>query len=360
MKTISVLKNLLLLHDRVEIPEIGAFIAKEKSAKIDANKNEIIPPGKELLFDSSSPQKDDLIKNSIIALGASEEEANKQITEFMKSINDKLNNNKDFEIENLGRLKKEGNKIVFIEAENSPSLNIDALGMKKVAVSTDIINKIKETQEIKPVEKKKRKEKKKEKPTKVAIVKKPKEKKTVNKAKRKKTMKAIFFTLPIIALFILIGFFHKPIISQAKSLFAKNTTDTTQTVVDNNDIDTTTTFTDNTNTNNTNTDDHSDDFGNDVEYRKILDADIPNTAEVYLGNNYKKFYLIVNSYKQNDYAENYAQQLRNQGYSPEILNGTEYYRVSLGGYNTAENLIEKYHHYYDKFNGDVWILINKQ
>lgn len=357
VKIISILKNLLLLQSRVEIPNLGAFIAKEKSAKLDDKSGEILPPNKDLSFDSSSPKNDDLLKNTLQANGFSEEDATKQIKEFVEAIKSSLNENKTFEVGDLGYFKADDDKILFVQNENSPSLVIDAVGMKKITVTPGDPKQISQTKD------KPEKKVKKEKPTKVA--KPPKEKKTVDKTKRKKVVKSILFAVPVIIVIVLLSLFHKPIIEKAKNIFTKNT-DTTQNIVDNNTTDTLT-FTDNTNnapdttsSNNSNSTDYTDDFGNDVDYRKILDADIPNTAEVYLGNNYKKFYLIVNSYKQDSYAQNYAQQLRNQGYNPDVLSGTEYFRVTIGGYNTADNLISDYNHYYDKFNGKIWILINKQ
>ncbi|MBN2662965.1 MAG: SPOR domain-containing protein [Bacteroidales bacterium] len=366
MKITSVLKNLLLLHGRVEIPELGAFIAKEVSAKVDADKGEIAPPSKELFFDISDPKKDDVLKNALIAAGSTEDEADKQISDFVNSAKNAFNENKSFVIEDLGSLKKDADNIIFIHSPEASSLSVDAIGMKKVTISSDEMKAISENKNIKTKEEKiKTKIAKKQKTPKIAALKEPKAKKVVDKAKRKKAIKSTLIVLPIIALLVFLGLFYQPIISKAKSIFAKNTQDTTKNIV-NNDVDTLT-FTDNTNidTASDNTviiddNDYSDDFGNDVEYRKILDAHIPNTAEVYLGNNYKKFYLIVNSYKQNSYAENYAQQLRAQGYNPEILNGTDYYRVSLNGYNTADNLLVDYDHYYNKFSGKIWVLINKQ
>lgn len=367
MKITSVLKNLLLLYGRVQIPELGVFITKDVSAKINADKGEIIPPSKEVSFENAISENDDVLKNALIATGITEDEANKQILYFVSSAKKAFNENKSYVIEDFGTLKKEADKIVFINNPEISSLSVDALGMKKVSISSDEMKAISETKNVKSKETKvKLKKQKTEKIPKIAAVKEPKTKKVVDKASRKKAIKSTLIVLPIIALLVVLGLFYQPIISKAKSIFAKSKQDTTKNIV-NNDVDTFT-FTDNTNidtasTNNVvvdNNQNYSDDFGNDVEYRKILDAQISNTAEVYLGNNYKKFYLIVNSYKQNSYAENYAQQLRAQGYNPEILKGTDYYRVSLSGYNTADNLLTDYDHYYNKFNGKIWILINKQ
>ncbi len=349
MELSSIIKKLLLVNDRVEINGLGSFVANNKPAQLNADKGEIAPPSKEISFDDKNIKNDDLLKKAIMKQGLSEEDAQKSIDDFVKEVKSSLETYSKYEFKGLGVLHKDKKGLFNFVLDKNDALNVAAIGMKNVKISSEEQKAVKNPILSKNNKKDKQKKPKKDKQVvKAAVVKQPKEKKVVDKKQRAKTVKSMLIVLPIIALLVLLGLYHQPILEKTKSLFANNKQDTTQ-VVDNNQVDTTINQSSNNNS----------DFGNDVEYRKLLDANISNLAEVPLGNNYKKFYLVVNSYKERGYADNYAQLIRSQGYNPEVLNGTEYYRVSIGGYNTADNLIEDYNHYFDKFGGKIWILINR-
>jgi len=356
VKIPSLLKSLLLIHDSLSIPGFCKFVSKPQSAKINLDKGEIIPPTKEVSVETVAGD-DTMLFDALIAEGYTAEDANKEINDFVQKISKELKENHRFLIDGFGTVYKGADETYSFKPLADVPLSADAISMKSVKVSVD---DLKSSKQVKPVSKEKT-TKEKEKKVKVKEIKEPKVKKekTVKtkkekdpntKAKRVKVLKTTLIIVPIVAILVLIGFFYKPIFDKIKTVLPQK--DTTE-VVNDNKIDTI--IPDNTNNNNNN----SSDFGDDEEYRKFLDAKISSSANVYLGNNYKKFYIVVNSFQSEEYAENYRQQLRTNGYNPEIINGSNYYRVTIGSYNTVDNLVKDYNHYKSKFSNEIWVLVNR-
>ena len=74
--------NLLQEHDCVIVPNFGAFVARNISAKISRDGSRIYPPNKEITFNRSLIKSDGLLINEI--------SSNENISYEM--ANDKLNN----------------------------------------------------------------------------------------------------------------------------------------------------------------------------------------------------------------------------------------------------------------------------
>ncbi len=83
-------------------------------------------------------------------------------------------------------------------------------------------------------------------------------------------------------------------------------------------------------------------------------------AHIPVGQNYKKYYLIVGSFVKKENAENFRQQLQNEGYSALVLSfGSQRHRVSIGGYNDPHKVIKAYNDYTHRHPGKgIWLLIN--
>ena len=57
--------NLLHEHDCVIIPDFGAFVSRNISAKISVDKTKIFPPNKEISFNKNLVKNDGLLINNI-------------------------------------------------------------------------------------------------------------------------------------------------------------------------------------------------------------------------------------------------------------------------------------------------------
>ena len=77
--------NLLQEHDCVIVPNFGAFVARNISAKISNDGSKIYPPNKEITFNKSLIKSDGLLINEI--------SSNENIS--YEVANDKLNNLSD-------------------------------------------------------------------------------------------------------------------------------------------------------------------------------------------------------------------------------------------------------------------------
>ncbi|MEA3451022.1 MAG: SPOR domain-containing protein [Bacteroidota bacterium] len=405
MKIISLIKTLLLTNDKFSITGLGTFISTPKSAIINKATREITPPTKGITFDTDVEQKDTIIRDALLSKGLSKEDASLEIAKFVDDVKKALSNNDNYQIPELGFFFKNREGKIEFSDRATISLIPEATGFSKISIkkqagnnksdlntsNEDIVpekidkkkniskkekrrieqekkQKLKEERKLKKEQEKrlKKEQKLKSKANKntpdkhKAIVKDKKVKKEKTKtaktpeqkAKSKKFARSLLVIIPIIVLLGAVGYFHKPIIKQAKDLIAK-VKDTTKTndniVIDDSLVD----------TSNANV---TDLLGNDDEYKKLLNSGITNTADVNLGENYKKFYIIAGSFSTNQNAQQYAKQLQNFGYSPVIIDGTgqNYYRVALGAYNKADNLKTDYTNFTNKYKKELWVLINKE
>ncbi|MBN2891778.1 MAG: SPOR domain-containing protein [Bacteroidales bacterium] len=354
MKIQSLIKALLISNEQLVIPNFGSFVSKHKSAEIDEKTGEITPPTKEIVFDQTLTLDDGTLRGELIGQGLTLEEANKEIDFLVKSINDKLESKTNYEIPELGFLSKNDKGEIFFTTTAKESLLPGNIGLSSISFNQADLNKVTVTKEKPKKEKTKSEKKDKE----ITAIEKPKKEKTEkpkkDKQKSKKAVKALLIILPIVAILVLGWIFKDPIIEKGKEIFASNKdTTNTENIVN---IDTNKVVNNNNNSNNSNIDNE---LGNDEEYRKLLDSKISSTADVFLGNSFKKFYIIVGSFSMKDNANKYKNELKNQGYDATVINGSEFYRVAIGGYDTADSLIEDYNKIKNKHGDNIWILINR-
>lgn len=366
MEITSIIKNLFLTSDNFSVTGLGTFIAKPKSATIDQKTGEITPPTKEIVFDTRPEQNDTILRDALLDAGVSEEEASMKIAEFVDNVKKALSNNDNYQIPDVGFFYKNRQGLIEFSNITTTSLLPEAAGFNSITLNKSVENKqtktTKVTKEKEPKVKKTKEPKKlkektvktpKEKVEKLAKQPKVKREKTPEeKEKSKKSTRNLLFIIPILIIIALLAVFYKPIINEGKKLFSLNNDSTVEQI--NNPIT-------DSNTNDTNNSNLNNQLGNDNEYKKILNSNITNTAEVNLGATYKKFYIIVGSFSTNQNAEQYAKQLRNLGYSPVIIDGADqrYYRVALGSYDSADKLIKDYTDFSNKYGKELWVLINK-
>ena len=111
------ISELLFLHDCVIIPDFGGFVANNKSAQLNNLTGALTPPSKEILFNINLKTNDGLLINHIAKNeNISPELAKKKLSEYVDSINTKLNKSKILRLEKIGLFTKgkEGN-ITFIQ-----------------------------------------------------------------------------------------------------------------------------------------------------------------------------------------------------------------------------------------------------
>ena len=112
--------NLLQEHDCVIVPNFGAFVTRNISAKISSDRSKIFPPNKELSFNKNVVKNDGLLLNAISSNeNISYEGAEQKITNWVRRINKKLEKQRYIEIKNIGSFSLKNTKYVFVPNQNS-------------------------------------------------------------------------------------------------------------------------------------------------------------------------------------------------------------------------------------------------
>ena len=120
MKVSSYIFELLQSQDCVIVPNFGAFVARNISAKISSDGSKIFPPNKELSFNKNLVKNDGLLINAISSNeNISYDGAEQKITNWVKRINKKLDKQRYIEIKNIGSISLEKTKYFFIPNQNS-------------------------------------------------------------------------------------------------------------------------------------------------------------------------------------------------------------------------------------------------
>jgi len=126
------LKNLLYNNDNVIIPGFGRMLTKYKPAEINSSDNSIVPPSKYVIFEASPMISDGVLAKYIAQQKMiSEQEAERYITDEVKSMNQKLDSGETIMLEGIGYLSKEHGNIRF-EREQDANFFTDSFGLSKI------------------------------------------------------------------------------------------------------------------------------------------------------------------------------------------------------------------------------------
>lgn len=105
--TNALLPGMLLEYDCVIIPGLGGFVCNERSAWYDEDKEEMVPPSKDVLFNPNLTHNDGLLAQEIIRLtGATLPEAMKIAEEESSQMLDQINSGEAVELAKVGRIYK--------------------------------------------------------------------------------------------------------------------------------------------------------------------------------------------------------------------------------------------------------------
>jgi len=120
MKISTYIFELLQSHDCVIVPNFGAFVTRNISAKISSDGSRIFPPNKEISFNKNVVKNDGLLLNAISSNeNISYQDAEEKITNWVTRINKKLEKQRYIEIKNIGSISLENSKYIFAPNQNS-------------------------------------------------------------------------------------------------------------------------------------------------------------------------------------------------------------------------------------------------
>ncbi len=129
----EILCELLLNHSCVIIPKFGGFVAKQTSAKVDLERNLVIPPSKHLLFNKHLIANDGLLVNELATKNKlSFQDSEIRVSTFVDEINNQLKASKHYELPKIGifHLDAEGN--INFEQDRYFNFLLNAYGLTSV------------------------------------------------------------------------------------------------------------------------------------------------------------------------------------------------------------------------------------
>ena len=120
------IEYLLLHHDCVIVPGLGAFIVTETPARLDVEKGVIVPPCRSIMFNQAVTTEDGLLTNSIVRKnGLSFEEARQVLFREVNYIKNELAANGRYSFGKIGTMMiGEENTLLFFPSDASDSQSI--------------------------------------------------------------------------------------------------------------------------------------------------------------------------------------------------------------------------------------------
>ncbi len=120
MNISNYIKELLYLYDCVIIPGLGGFVTNYRPAEISFETNTFIPPSKDILFNSELKNNDGLLINHIANnLNIEFGEASRIVSTNISQIMSKLENGESFTFKGIGSLRYDR----FLNLQFSPELS---------------------------------------------------------------------------------------------------------------------------------------------------------------------------------------------------------------------------------------------
>ena len=137
--------NLLQEHDCVIVPNFGAFVARNISAKISRDGSRIYPPNKEITFNKSLIKSDGLLINEISSNeNISYEVANDKLNNWVVKSHKKISKQGYIEIKNIGSISLQNDKYIFTPSQNSiflkSSYGLNSINSNEIKRSTNSIS----------------------------------------------------------------------------------------------------------------------------------------------------------------------------------------------------------------------------
>ena len=137
--------NLLQEHDCVIVPNFGAFVARNISAKISHDGARIYPPNKEITFNKSLIKSDGLLINRISSNeNISYDMANDKLSNWVVKSHKKISKQGYIEIKNIGSISLENEKYIFTPSQNSiflkSSYGLNSIDSNEIKRSTNSIS----------------------------------------------------------------------------------------------------------------------------------------------------------------------------------------------------------------------------
>lgn len=334
MKISLYISELLQLNNTIIIPSLGQFILRHKSANIDKSTKKYLPPTKIISFNQEINYQDDILVDFIVKKEElSTKEAQKDLDNFISEVKFKLTNKEEVKLEGLGILFVDSKNKINFKQETNQNLSSELFGLQEITLNPIIVHK-QETNKLN---------------TDLPLT------NTVSKSNKLK--KILFIVSPILVIILFFAyfiFFTSYLDNSINKIFSKKT-----------DLI-------NLSTNNSKEAISISDslIENDAIKKKInstLDSTtIKKTALFYqekqqdtlsIINTHYTYYIIAGSFKLEKNAKKYVSELKQRGYSSEIISlNNNLFRISIKSFSDeTEALKELYKIRAKKELKSVWL-----
>jgi hypothetical protein len=128
------ISELLFEHDCVIVPAFGGFVARSSSSYFAKTGNALFPPYKSIVFNKNLSNNDGLLAGYIMRKeGATYQQANTIIENFVSNCKHLLETQKRFEISGLGVLYRNNENTILFEQDVRINYNPNAFGLPVVS-----------------------------------------------------------------------------------------------------------------------------------------------------------------------------------------------------------------------------------
>ena len=158
VKVDQYIKEVLRQTGSVVVGDLGKFYTEYKSAELDEETHVLKPPTELIHFDSKSVVDAGILVKFIAKIeNIAEDIVKKEVVKFVDETKAKLNKGQNQQVDQLGFLYLDENKILF-ENNQSSDLSLDSFGLMPVKMGTDksyrhfdasLISEVKDTPEVK-------------------------------------------------------------------------------------------------------------------------------------------------------------------------------------------------------------------
>ena len=298
------IKELLLLNDCVIIPEFGGFVANYKPATIE--NNQFFPPTKEIAFNNKLNSNDGLLINYISETeGIDYFSARQKLDSFVEETNLNLERNRNVHFEGVGYLHYDSRENLLFEPLLRQNLLVDSYGLQNFSYE-----KLYQRQMPKPAFKVEYRE-----PVPVIF--------------QKRKLKKLVVAIPLLVAMALIPIKNnKEYLSKSDmGMWEAFTQSAPATAVQSSE-------------------------GTTAEY--VSNTTAPEQSQF-------NYYIIGGSFKSEENANKYIQQLKEQGYEGQNLGVFKgLHRIAMKGFNTIEEAQKELNSLlYNNPQSGVWISANE-
>ncbi|OFX88157.1 MAG: hypothetical protein A2W99_10565 [Bacteroidetes bacterium GWF2_33_16] len=129
------IKDLLLKHEGLVIPDLGGFVSEYEPAAFDVNESKFLPPTKKLYFKPEFSFEDSVFADYIAKKeNINLEDAKKKISEFAIHVKKEFKKGLSIDIKDVGVLSQTKKGVILFEQDKNLNLLTESFGLKSVKI----------------------------------------------------------------------------------------------------------------------------------------------------------------------------------------------------------------------------------